>query len=186
MKRRLLNLLTALSLAAWVAVVVLWVRSYVVTNSLNLTRADPVRQTRTNYALENTRGRFVLVRVREEIYARWVYESRNKRWKPGWAWRSRVPGPGTELPWRGLGFELTAERFDPPPGDETRYMHVAVVPHWFLALPSALLPALWAVSAARRRRAVKPGSCPKCGYDLRATPGRCPECGRAASVTREG
>ena len=29
--------------------------------------------------------------------------------------------------------------------------------------------------AARRR----PGLCPRCGYDLRASPGRCPECGAA-------
>jgi hypothetical protein len=56
MKRSLLNSLTALSLLLCVAVVVLWVRSYVVANSLNLSRADPVRRTRTRYALENVRG----------------------------------------------------------------------------------------------------------------------------------
>ena len=31
--------------------------------------------------------------------------------------------------------------------------------------------------AWRRRRTRHAGTCPECGYDLRATPGRCPECG---------
>ena len=34
------------------------------------------------------------------------------------------------------------------------------------------------VADARRRH--KPGRCPVCGYDLRATPDRCPECGTSA------
>jgi hypothetical protein len=33
-----------------------------------------------------------------------------------------------------------------------------------------------------RRRRICPGTCPRCGYDLRATPNRCPECGQQ-SVT---
>jgi len=53
------------------------------------------------------------------------------------------------------------------------------VPLWFvegvLGLPLAL--GTWQMLRARRRP--KPGMCPQCGYDLRATPVRCPECGRA-------
>jgi hypothetical protein len=43
----------------------------------------------------------------------------------------------------------------------------------FLSVPAVIVEWLWRV--ARRNR---PGVCPKCGYDLRATPDRCPECGR--------
>src|SRR5688500_7545944 len=55
--------------------------------------------------------------------------------------------------------------------------HELVVPVWALATASGLLPSL-SLLGLWRRRARRPGLCPSCGYDLRATPGRCPECGR--------
>ena len=56
-----------------------------------------------------------------------------------------------------------------------------VIPHWFVALPFASVPAWHAARAVRRRWRLARGRCRKCGYDLRGTPGACPECGAAAS-----
>jgi hypothetical protein len=57
------------------------------------------------------------------------------------------------------------------------------LPHWFLALLFAVLPAVRVRAMIRNRRRFGAGLCPACGYDLRATPGRCPECG--AEVTHQ-
>jgi hypothetical protein len=55
-----------------------------------------------------------------------------------------------------------------------------VVPHYFVALASALPPGMFLWRVVRRWRRSRVGRCPRCGYDLRATPDRCPECGTPA------
>jgi hypothetical protein len=50
------------------------------------------------------------------------------------------------------------------------------LPHWLMTLLTAM-PLLFALMMFIRRKRRRPGHCPICGYDLRATPGRCPECG---------
>ena len=63
---------------------------------------------------------------------------------------------------------------------------IVVVPHWFVALPFAAVPAWHAARALRRRRRLARGRCPDCGYDLRGAPGACPECGAASPFGRPG
>ena len=47
------------------------------------------------------------------------------------------------------------------------------LPLWLCLLVSSATTALLFRAAPKTR----PGFCPNCGYDLRATPNRCPECG---------
>ena len=53
---------------------------------------------------------------------------------------------------------------------------------WPLVALLILANAFWFWRDWRNRR--RPGFCPKCGYDLRATPNRCPECGHAPEPAR--
>jgi len=53
---------------------------------------------------------------------------------------------------------------------------------WAAGLLFAIAPALWAHRRLRHLRRRPPGTCPECGYDLRATPDRCPECGHIAAA----
>jgi len=58
--------------------------------------------------------------------------------------------------------------------------NVYSIPHWFLALTFAILPAIWLFKWNNRRK-LGPNACPSCGYDLTGNEsGKCPECGVAA------
>jgi hypothetical protein len=56
------------------------------------------------------------------------------------------------------------------------------VPYW-MPLAIMAMPGLWYSYRRLRQRRLKPGFCPSCGYDLRASPDRCPECGIVPEVT---
>lgn len=173
----LFTILSALSLVLCVAVCVLWVRSYLVSEQFRwVERKDD--EAYTAYDRNVLLGRGLL------HYGEWIYPSGD----PSYAGRlerqlraTRMApyvrsGPYSSF-WnnRGtLGFIM-----------EERYQGAlrVAVPFWFIALCFAVpalptvLPIARRVRNARRRRS---GSCRTCGYDLRASPERCPECGTAA------
>jgi hypothetical protein len=62
----------------------------------------------------------------------------------------------------------------------TRYE--ALGPCWVAFVFAAAAPGWWLARRVRKRRTIRLGLCPDCGYDLRATPDRCPECGRVAKA----
>jgi hypothetical protein len=63
----------------------------------------------------------------------------------------------------------------------TTYHRELFLPIWLFILPCLISPACRGFTWLRSRRRLGKGSCPSCGYDLRATPSRCPECGTEAA-----
>lgn len=84
-----------------------------------------------------------------------------------------LSGPVNRFGWRRWS--------DVTPSTQTRYF-VAEVPYWTLAVMFAVFPSIGVIRWWRARR-FPAGSCPTCGYDLRASRDRCPECGRAIDST---
>jgi hypothetical protein len=197
-RRRLLNLLTILSLLLCVAVLALWVRSHFVYEQVGRSTpgrgADVVRSAagRLHFARHSYWDRTFGVGGRWERHVRvqttdgWP---RNEYQQPDDETLGFARYVGTGLVWPGQ--TLLAGNPLPPanyPGWRRDNYRVWVVPHGFLAAVMAALPVrwlqrhgpyVWNLRARRRRMA---GLCPRCGYDLRATPDRCPECGAAATT----
>ena len=77
-----------------------------------------------------------------------------------------------------LGFHL---RLNYPIFGGIAHSSQILVPHWFLTLIFAILPAIWLLKWNKRRK-LAPNACPGCGYDLTGNEsGVCPECGVGAS-----
>ena len=181
MKRRLLNLLTALSLLLCVAACVLWVRGYVVNDVLwgdKATAVMPPAIDRRMFTVESGRGSLLfhtgrIITADPRISAgpptgRWLVQTRSAPLKSV---------PARQMRHRWLGFAFDSGHFRDPL--TTSSSVIAVIPYWFIALCAAIPPAVYVRlrSAARRRLRASRGECLRCGYDLRASPERCPECG---------
>ena len=78
------------------------------------------------------------------------------------------------------GVLWSREQTVPTTADDTD-IRVLAIPLGIPIAMSAPLTARAIFLLVKRRRRPKPGLCPSCGYDLRATPERCPECGRIAA-----
>ena len=184
MRRRLLNLLTALSLLLCVAAVGLWVRSYWRYDSVAVVDNTVERQGDhgvlwRSYAASSGRGMLRLMVEDHEIRIR-----SDEPWPaPRQAWElRRFAGnlaPRLDLThgrgWLGIS---SGSGFGMGSGGSSHERYLTV-PHWAVAFAAAVLaaPLVQRGRTRRVRQRHRAGSCPTCGYDLRATPGRCPECG---------
>ena len=177
MTRRLLNLLTALSLLLCITVCTLWVRSHWAGDYVSWGDKRGLGGAIT--------GRGDVMVYRESVVQDGVQMG---EWAWGLQWESREPvdlgkmRPAYTRPhFDRFGFRYeTGQR-----SQEVRNVGI-YVPLWSLALALSVLPAAWLWRRLIRARRLVPGRCPSCGYDLRATPGRCPECGTSTNVVSTG
>jgi len=77
--------------------------------------------------------------------------------------------------WATLHFSIAGSHEDEVPFTET--VSMVYVPTWWIAALLAAAPVVWCVRFSRRSRRRATGRCLNCGYDLRATLHQCPECG---------
>jgi hypothetical protein len=174
-KQRLFHLATCVSLLLCLAMLALWVRSHWVYDQV--TRSQIVPPGRVFTTLRSLPGRLMWDRL---------YLTYPKRPPPEWArpwptarWSwdtSDAIGHSPILEGWGSRWELVRQPYRGQDHGEGGWYQVLMLPHWSLAVATAVLPVWWLVGRLRRRRFGE-GCCQKCGYDLRATPGRCPECG---------
>ncbi|HZN69002.1 MAG TPA: hypothetical protein VFB66_27225 [Tepidisphaeraceae bacterium] len=174
MKRRLLNLLTGLSLLLCAAVAAVALASY--GGEVQIRWPSPG----TRLVVSVSRGEILVERARSLIDGVGFNPHRRVTAGPARDFTAAVSGHVS----RGAGSHsryaggVQIGRVYRPSGFEFVVVYV-VVPVWLLLLPlaPAWTPSLWQFARARARQ--RRGLCPSCGYDLRATPDKCPECGLA-------
>ncbi len=196
------TVVTAVSSLLLVAMVVVWIRSYWIADTVhwsaweyNGSEVNRQLEERTLnlgsgivcYGHEFTRGNtnyFSGLRTRHGDRDRWM------EWttKPASTGAVRVGGSGF---WNEHGFAYVYNRSDSSLSSYVSWWRGIMLPLWTLCLLFGLLPisALFVKMKERRRRVRRrPGHCGSCGYDLRARPERCPECGTAipAMVAEDG
>jgi hypothetical protein len=187
--RILLNAATATSLFLCAAAVGLWVRSYWRTDSIVIGMPGEVERPGDHGPLSLTvgvvssRGAIVLTRVEDETRLRmdvpippsptfWIsaYDS-PRPWRVERGWQTHR--------WEGYAGFFSGSEYDSGSGGSSEMQYFAL-PYW---CPVLILTLLASPMLTRFRRRDRPGLCPTCGYDLRATPDRCPECGTAPKET---
>jgi hypothetical protein len=177
-RRRLLNLLTLLSLLLCVAIVVLWVRSYRLTDQLHWVSPGGFRGA-------GSASGYVVVQLNPgdtSAYSRarrgWTYHHMQPYSAPSYA-----VAYGNLDPIRTFGtFELCGLGWYTVRDRNGMRTATGVLPFYLVAAATAALPLWWTVvrlrSRVHDRRRKCPSLCHSCGYDLTGNvSGVCPECG---------
>jgi len=160
MRRRLLKLCGYVSLLACLAILVLWIRSYL-----------------PEYlGMRASQGKLILIFA----HSQWSDNFDIGRNVPDAqsmiaTARSVSGGDFRITDWRVMGFEIIVAH-------TSWGFTVLVIPFWFMFLPLAAASIAAFSIHQRQERRVRLNCCLKCGYDLRATPEKCPECGAIAVI----
>jgi hypothetical protein len=178
--RILLSTATLLSLVLCVATMVLWVRSHLVRDYAWVWLPWPADASGKRYIKIDADSGGGQIEVSWRVWPAADREQVRQHDERAGAstYHDTFPDPPRRYarsipptPWNTIGFKW----YSGP-------THTSIcLPYWLLVLLTAGPPVMWSAAWARRRRRVKQGRCPDCGYDLRATPDRCPECGALAT-----
>jgi hypothetical protein len=173
MKPLLFNLLTLLSLLFFSLILALWLRSYLLTDTVE-------HYASRFWRLSNIRG---TISYRDFIWTiprpipvsipHFYSEVDLAADSPD----DFIP-PGFQVhPHRGdYSYEFANFRLAASYGSIARD-RILQVPHYLLLLPTLPLPILWKLKSHKRlRQKSNPTLCLTCNYDLRFSPARCPEC----------
>lgn len=169
--RRLLRILSAVSLLLCVATAMLWVRS--IGAGDQITRVTPAGELR----LGSARGLLCVA---------WGNRYQGRPGKRGWSYGSLQKPQPYDWPYPpGLEHGIDSDSLDVMWGGAGGVAwHAVVLPDWLLCLLLLLLPARPGFRAfvrwRRERLRGRENCCPSCGYNLTAnTSGVCQECGRS-------
>jgi hypothetical protein len=165
LKRRLFNFAAAISLVLCISIAVIVVRSFWCDDYAQ-SRSDSSHDT-WQFTVESIRGTMDVTVTR--IPGRLPGASASSL-PTHWSLVTDSPYQGKMYP-RALWFETQSSSIGLSGSGMGRLG--VVIPDWILVLITGMGPALWFFG----KRRVSNGTCPTCGYDLRATPERCPECG---------
>jgi len=201
MTRRLLNILTLLSLLLCVTAAALWVRSYRYVDEV--VYQSPQAELVDWHAIVCFMGGHLIYSCDTHEYAvpptgrppppdiGFSYSASG--WGAGEAvlyvdLMDQVQDAGTYTRFRGWGFHFARSRYHDTYAGQAQVYRTTKVhsPLWFLTTLFAISPGYVGVRSWRNRRMVRRGLCPRCGYDLRASPERCPECGTVAASEPAG
>ena len=168
MTRRLLNLLTLLSLLLCVATVLLWVRSreHMTSWVVRVTDAPRGGENATGFCCVHG-GVYWMTGHRKPTEGRRPARTGVFQLDVG----PRTTGHFFAEPDRSVaGFELNRAKARWESSDDPAYVRV---PLWAVTFATLILPALRIIGWRRRTAARARASCACCGYDLRDTPDRC-------------
>ncbi len=181
--RHVMTPISALSLLLFMAVCVLWARSYGLADRVGWSGDDGWRYVRS------AKGHVVIGLLlgdrssdRDRAPPHWPKYERDEARHP-----SDFPIYRTGLPHeRYLSWERGGFAWHESRNLRRGTLHIqGIAPFRSLAAATVALPLWWTTtrvrSQVRARRRKRMGLCPACGYDLRESPGRCPECGVLAS-----